>query len=52
MIIIGVIGIWKNKLPKYSDGLGFASEVKFYILFYVLVILGVIFLIIEFKQGI
>jgi len=47
MIIIGIIGIIFNKLPKYRDGLGFALAMNYYLLFYGLVIIGVIFLILE-----
>lgn len=49
-IIIGLIGILKNKLPKYRDGPGFAAEVKFYLMFYGLFILGIIALIIEIRS--
>lgn len=50
MIIIGLIGIWKNKRPKYRDGLGFAADVKFYILFYGLVIAGIFSLTMLFSR--
>ena len=46
-IIIGLIGIFKNKLPKYRDGPGFAAEMRFYLIFYVLFIAGVFSLIIK-----
>jgi len=48
MIIIGLIGIFKNKLPKYRDGIGFAAEMKFHLYFYLLFIMGCVFLLIEF----
>jgi len=49
MIIIGLIGIFKNKLPKYKDGpgFGFAAYMRYYFYFYVLAIMGVVFLILE-----
>lgn len=47
MIIVGIIGIVKNKMPKYEEGLGYLTEIKYYLLFYFLVIVGVIFLAIE-----
>lgn len=47
MIIIGLVGIIKIKKPKYEDGPGFAIETNFYLAFYVLVIMGVVFLILE-----
>lgn len=50
MIIIGVIGILKNKWPKYRDGPGFAIETNYYFAFYVLVIMGIVFLILEIKS--
>lgn len=49
-IIIGLIGIFRNKLPKYRDGPGFAAEVKFYLMFYGLLIIGVFSLIIKIKS--
>jgi len=50
MIIIGLIGILKNKRPKYEDGPGLAINTNFYLMFYLLFIVGVIFLIIELKR--
>lgn len=50
MIIIGLIGILKNKRPKYEDGPGFAINTNFYLMFYMLFIMGIIFLIIEVKS--
>ncbi len=50
MIIIGLIGILKNKRPKYEDGPGFAINTNFYLIFYGLFILGIIFFIIEIKS--
>lgn len=47
MIIVGVIGIFKNKLPKYRHGVGFSLSLNYYLMFYGLVIIGVIFLILE-----
>ena len=52
MILVGVIGIIKNKKPKYEDGLGFSIEVKYYVSFYALLIMGIIFLILEIKEKI
>jgi hypothetical protein len=49
-IIIGLIGILKNKLPKYEDGPGLAMNTNFYLMFYGLFILGIISLIIEIKS--
>ncbi len=43
MIIIGLIGIWKNKMPKFDVSPGYAALIKFYFSFYVIIILGVIF---------
>jgi hypothetical protein len=50
MIIIGLIGILKNKWPKYEDGPGLAMNTNFYFMFYGLFILGIISLIIEMKS--
>lgn len=50
IIIIGLIGILKNKRPKYEDGPGFAININFYLMFYGLFIAGVIFLILEIKS--
>ncbi|WP_430612255.1 hypothetical protein [Flavobacterium sp. JP2137] len=50
MIIIGIIGILKNKWPKYRDGPGFAIDTNYYFAFYVLVIMGIVFLILEIKS--
>lgn len=44
MIIVGIIGIIKNKKPKYEEDLGYLIEIKYYLLFYFLVIGGVCFL--------
>jgi hypothetical protein len=49
-IIIGLIGILKNKLPKYEDGPGLAINTNFYLMFYALFIAGVISLIIKIKN--
>lgn len=46
LIIIGLIGIWKTKFPKFRVGPGYAAEIKFYILFYGLVFAGILSLII------
>lgn len=46
-IVVGGIGILKNKVPKWSAGPGFAAEVKFYVFFYLLVIMGVVLFILE-----
>jgi len=48
MIVIGLLGIWKYKLPKFRPSPGYASKMRLYFTFYVLVILGCIFLLIEF----
>ncbi len=50
MIVIGIIGILKNKRPKYENGPGFALETNYYIAFYLLAIFGIIFLIIKIKS--
>jgi hypothetical protein len=50
MIIIGLIGILKNKRPKYEDGPGLAINTNFYLMFYFLFILGIIWLILELKR--
>ena len=50
MIIIGLIGILKNKRPKYEDGPGFALEANYYMAFYLLFIMGIVFLIIKVKS--
>lgn len=47
MIVVGVIGIFKNKLPKYRHGVGFSLSLNYYLMFYALFIMGVIFLILE-----
>lgn len=41
------IGILKNKVPKWSSDHGFATEVKFYLFFYLLVIMGVVLFILK-----
>jgi len=51
VIVVGLIGIFKNKLPKYRDGAGFAADVKFYILFYGLVAAGILSLVIMFSKS-
>lgn len=50
MIIIGLIGIYKNKLPKHSSSFGFTMNLNYYVAFYAMVITGVIFLIIIFTS--
>ncbi len=50
MIIIGLIGILKNKKPKYEDGFSLAINTNYYLMFYLFFILGVIFLIIKIKS--
>lgn len=47
MIIVGVIGIVKNKMPKYEEDSGYFIELKYYFLFYFLVIVGVMFFAIK-----
>ena len=47
MIIVGIIGIVKNKMPKYKASLGYVTELKYYFLFYFLVIVGVMFFAIK-----
>lgn len=47
MVVVGTIGIIKNKLPKYRSSAGFSIEIMYYIAFYVLVIMGVVVLILE-----
>lgn len=50
MIITGLIGILKNKRPKYEDGPGLAINTNFYLMFYLLFILGIMFFIIKVKS--
>lgn len=50
-IIIGLVGIIKNKLPKYRDGAGFSADIKFYFLFYGLAAAGIFSLIIEISKN-
>lgn len=47
MVLVGVIGIVKNKIPKYRGSAGFSIEIIYYLAFYLLVIMGIIFLGIE-----
>ena len=49
-IIIGLVGVFINKLPKYRDGAGFSADIKFYFLFYELVAAGIFTLFIEIKK--
>lgn len=44
-IIIGLIGIIKNKFPKYKDGLGYAAAMRYYLSFWGLLLLGISLLI-------
>lgn len=46
-LVIGLIGILKNKLPKYEDGPGFAIETNYYLGSYLLAIIGGAILVIE-----
>ena len=46
-IIIGLIGILKNKLPKYEDGPGFAINTNYYLMFYGLFFAGILSLVIR-----
>lgn len=46
-IIIGLIGILKNKWPKYEDGPGFAINTNFYFMFYGLFFAGILSLVIK-----
>ncbi|SEH90704.1 hypothetical protein SAMN02927937_02056 [Paenimyroides aquimaris] len=46
-LVIGLIGILKNKLPKYEDGSGFAIETNYYFGSYLLAIIGAAILVIE-----
>lgn len=39
-VLIGLIGIFKNKSPKFSGGLGYSAAMKFYLFFWWLFILG------------
>ena len=48
MIFIGLIGIIKNKLPKFRGSPGFAADMNYYLVFYAMFIMGIVFLIIEF----
>jgi hypothetical protein len=50
MIIIGLIGILKNKWAKYKDGIAFGLEANFHLSFYFLFIMGVVFLISEIES--
>lgn len=52
MILVGVIGIIKMKVPKFDGSPGFAAMVRFYASFYALLIMGIIFLILEIKEKI
>ena len=47
MIVMGIVGIIKNKLPKYRGSAGFSIEIIYYLAFYALVILGAVFLILD-----
>lgn len=47
MIIIGLVGILKTKLPKYRDSPGFAAEIRLYFTFYVLLFAGTFYLVIR-----
>ena len=49
-VIVGLVGILKSKCPKYREGPGFAAEVKFYLLFYGLFIIGIFSLIMKLKS--
>ena len=49
MVVIGLIGIWKYKFPTFIGNPGFAAKMRLYFTFYVLVILGIVFLVMEFK---
>ncbi len=50
MIIIGLRGILKTKVPKFKDGARFPIETNYYFSNYLLLIIGVIFLIIKIKS--
>ncbi len=52
MILVGVIGIIKMKVPKFDGSPGFAAMFRLYVSFYVLLIMGIIFLILEIKEKI
>lgn len=49
-IVIGLIGVVKNKRPEYEDGPGLATNTNYYLLFYGMLIFGVVSLIIEIKS--
>lgn len=46
-LVIGLIGILKNKSPKYEDGPGFSIETNYYLGSYLLAIIGGAILVIE-----
>lgn len=46
-LIIGLVGILKNKLPKYEDGPGFAIDTNYFFGSLLLAIIGVVILVVE-----
>ena len=50
MIVIGLIGIFKNKLPKFRGSPGFAANMNYYLAFYAMVIMGCVYLVIRFYR--
>ncbi|RRJ93301.1 hypothetical protein EG240_00610 [Paenimyroides tangerinum] len=49
-LVIGLIGIIIQRIPKFRDGPGFAAEMKFYIYFYVLAFVGIFILSMTFFE--
>lgn len=50
MIAIGLVGILKSKVPKITGNSGFAAEMIAYFSFYLLVVFGFVFVIIEIEK--
>ena len=41
LLLIGLVGIIKNKFPKYQNGLGYTAAMRYYLSFWGLLILGI-----------
>ncbi|MCP1995121.1 hypothetical protein L1275_000882 [Flavobacterium sp. HSC-61S13] len=50
MIIIGLRGILKTKIPKFKGGARFPIETNYYLSNFLLFFVGIIFLIIKIKS--